>query len=200
MELLASQGFGSPLEMLIYVPRSVTKTDPGEDDMSTEVWSHVCARMITDRNPVCERFLSTVFDVFARMCPWPGKERLEVWMLQTLQQGAFLLEGPPPRTFRARMEGEKDGGDEYDARKDAFYSKSAQSLLELLADPNGASVLPPGALRICRATSSNLQASPELQHDYSHAVLLKWLTSDFLIDAIVAPEVSEAFIHVLLHS
>jgi hypothetical protein len=189
MELLASQGFGSPLEMLIYLPRSVTKADPGEDDLSTDVWAQVCARMITNRSPVCEKILSAVFDVFARMCPWPGKERLEVWILQTLQQGAFLLEAPPPRTFRARMEGEKDGGDEYEARKDAFYATAAQSLLELLADPMGASVLPPGALRICRATSSNLQATPESQNDYSHAVLLKWLTSDFLMDAIVAPEV-----------
>jgi hypothetical protein len=199
MELLASQSFGSPLEMLIYLPRSITKVDPGEDDLSTDIWAQVCARMITDRSPVCEKILSAVFDVFARMCPWPGKERLEVWILQTLQQGAFLLEAPPPRTFRARMEGEKDGGDEYDARKEAFYSTAAQSLLELLADPSGASVLPPGALQICRATSSNLQATPELQNDYSHAVLLKWLTSDFLMDAIVAPEVRRITKHVIRH-
>lgn len=189
VELLASQGFGSPLETLICAPRSITKSDPVRETQSTEIWAQVCAQLIVNQKPGSEKLVPAIFDIFAGQSAWSGKERLEMWILQTLQRGSFILEPPDKQTFAAWMGGREGAASNSEARLELFFTKAVESLLDLLADSTGASVIPPGALRLSHAISHALHERPRHQHAFPQFVLKQWLLPSFLVDAITIPEV-----------
>lgn len=192
MEVLSSQRFESALEALIYVPRSVTRADSREDELSVRIWAHVCARLIAGQKQGSERLVPAVWDIFAGMLPWPGRDRLEIWVLQTLRNGQFLLEPSTRKTFRDHLEARVEGPSEQEIRSEAFFTRAVESLLDLLSDTDDASVIPPGALRLCQAISEELSISPGHQNAFPSSVITRWLFGSFLLDIITTPEVSSA--------
>jgi len=130
----------------------------------------------------------TVLDTWASFGPWPGKDRLELWLLQTLQRGAFLLEQPAKATFRARMDGREELSADESLRMETFYTEATETLLDLLADGSGASVIPPNVLNMCHAIHDKLRSSPKHQRQFPQFVLTRWLFSPFFHDMITLPE------------
>ena len=192
-ELLTSFEHANPLEALILSIRGVADPNLASDPTATDVWSTVCARLISEQKPGCERFVPAVINLWALASPWPGKERLSVWVSQVLQNGLFLLEQPSKQTFRLRTQGPSDNNSDEEARTGQYYGNSVNSLLSLLIDESGASVIPEGARKLCHAICRKLQSSSNHQQAFPNFVLTRWLFSSFLPDAIALPEASTMF-------
>jgi hypothetical protein len=189
-ELLSSFEYGSPLEALVLSVRGIAHPCLASDPIATDVWSTVCARLISEQKPGCEKFVPAVINVWAMSSPWPGKERLSMWISQVLQNGLFLFEQAKKQSFRVRTQGLSDPNADDEARTGQYYASSVNSLLSLLGEHNGASAIPEGALELCHAICRKLQSSQHHHQGFPNFVLTRWLFSSFLPDAITLPEAS----------
>ena len=189
--LITSEAFGSPLEALVHCARSVADGTLSTDSRALDVWSTVCARAIIGQTVGSEKLVPSLLDIWACGSEWPGRDRLGLWILQTLQSGSFLIEQPTKQPFRIHEEGRLKATTEGAIRTDDFYSQASDELLDLIADPEGASVIPEPVLKMCRAIWKKLQPHPELQRAFPHFVLTRWLFSSF-IEAVTLPEVCRA--------
>ncbi|KAK4621849.1 hypothetical protein CLAFUW4_07422 [Fulvia fulva] len=187
IEIFFSFAFNSPIETLIFSTRGIPGADR-LDDHATQIWADVCARLVFEQKPGSERVVPAVLDIWSSSLPWPGKDRLETWILQTLQRGSFLLEQPNNPSFRARMSGRSDVSPEEEMRSERYFSEAADSLLELLSDQTGPSIIPPGALKLCHAVWGSLNEHPGHQRAFPQFVLVRWLFHTFCQDAITLPE------------
>ncbi|PIA91400.1 hypothetical protein CB0940_09730 [Cercospora beticola] len=187
VDVLNAYAYGSPLEALIFGPGLPLLDDQADRRRTTEVWATVCAKVITEQKPGSERLVPALLDIWSNFEPWLGKDRLETWMLQTLQRGAFVLEQPTKQTFRARVEGRPDVSAQDEARIEAFYAEATDSLLALFGDQHSPSVIPPGALSFCQAVSQKLRDSPQ-QRGFPSFILTRWLFNSFIMDVINLPE------------
>ncbi|EME43310.1 hypothetical protein DOTSEDRAFT_72658 [Dothistroma septosporum NZE10] len=186
-EALLSSAFHSPLETLIFSTRGIAVASL-LDDQATRMWAAVCARLIFEQRPGSERVVPAVLDIWSSSFPWPGKDRLETWILQTLQRGSFLLEQSSNPSFRARMSGRSDIPPEEEIRSESFFTEAATSLLELLSDETGPSIVPPGALKLCHAVWDDLGDHPGHQRAFPQFVLVRWLFHAFILDVTTLPE------------
>lgn len=189
VDMLSSCSYASALETLVYCVRGLNGCGDIEQERSTNVWATVCARMISKQKPGSERIVPAILDIWAASSPWPAKERLELWMLKTLQEGSFLLDQPSKQTFRARVEGRSKIPPEDELQAEAFYAKAVNSLLDLLGEHVGSTLIPPAALAMCRAIWMELADSPGHQNGLPQFIATRWLCSSFLADILALPEV-----------
>ncbi|TKA64964.1 hypothetical protein B0A55_09907, partial [Friedmanniomyces simplex] len=185
---LSSLAFRSALETLVYSVSAYSGGSNVEDRRALDVWSTVCARLIAEQKPGSEKLVPAVLDLWAVSTAWPGKQRLELWLLQTLQRGAFLLEQPSKQSFRMRIQVRPEIPALEDVQAEAFYVDAVDQLLELLSDTSGVAVIPEPALRMCRAIWTKLPQDSGHQRGLSRFLLTRWLFSSFAMDAIVLPE------------
>ena len=189
-ELLSSLEYSSPLETLIHSVRGISGCSLEDDHVATDVWATVCARLISEQKPGSEKIVPAVIDAWASSSAWPGKDRLAVWIADTLQNGSLLLDLPNKQSFRLRVQGRPETPAEDELRSETFYADAVHSLLCLLSDPHGASVIPEAALKLCQAICRKLHFSPGHQHAFPNFVITRWLFSSFLPDAVMLPEAS----------
>lgn len=197
VDMVSSYSYGNALETLICGVRGLGNSGNLEQERSTKVWATVCAKLLAKQKPGSEKLVPAVLDIWASSISWPGKDRLELWILKTLQEGFFLLDQPSRQTFRARVEGRSEIPPEDEIRAEAFYTRAVDSLLGLLGDRSGPSVIPPGAIAMCRAIGDELADSPGHQRNLPQFIITRWLCSSFLVDALTVPEVriSSAVVH-----
>jgi len=188
-EMLTSSAYGSSLEMLVHCVRGITGPLEYEDERTLDVWSTVCARLLSEQKPGSEKLVPAVLDIWAASAKWPGKDRLELWMLETLQNASFLTEQPSKQSFRVRVQARHDASAEDHLRAETFYTRAVNSLLDLLADQTGASVIPLPVIHMSRAIWRKLHRSPG-QRGFARFVVTRWLFSPFFFDVLVLPEVS----------
>ena len=189
-ELLSSFEYGSPLETLVLSVRGNVDPSLANDHIATDVWSTVCAKLITEQRPGFEKAVPAVINLWAQSSQWPGKERFSLWISQVLQDGSFLLDQPSKQSFRVRAQGPQNGTTNDDIRSDQFYKASVTSLMALLGDQHGASMIPIGADKMCRAICQKLHGPHQHgQQAFAKFVLTRWYLS-FLHGAITLPEVS----------
>ncbi|KAK0994544.1 hypothetical protein LTR91_007612 [Friedmanniomyces endolithicus] len=145
----------------------------------------------TIQKPGSEKLVPAVLDLWAVSTAWPGKQRLELWMLQVLQRGAFLLEQPSKQSFRMRIQARPAIPAQEDVEAEVFYADAVSELLELLSDVSGATVIPQPALDMCHAIWKKLSPGSGHQRGLSRFLLTRWLFSSFVLDAVVLPEVRD---------
>lgn len=189
VDMVSSYSYGSALETLIFGIRGHANTGNVEHQRATEIWATVSASLLSKQKPGSEKFIPAVLDIWTSTVPWPAKARLELWILQTLQEGSFLLDQPSKQTFRARVEGRSEIPAEDELRAESFYTQAVDSLLLLLGEQSGATLIPPGALIMCRAIWEKLADSPAHQHGLPQFIVTRWLCSSFIVDAFNIPEV-----------
>ncbi|KAK0356753.1 hypothetical protein LTR59_000965 [Friedmanniomyces endolithicus] len=188
MDSLSSVAFGSALETLIYAVDGHSGNLATDESRALEVWSTVCAHLIAIQKPGSEKLVPAVLDLWAVSTAWPGKQRLELWMLQVLQRGAFLLEQPSKQSFRMRIQARPAIPAQEDVEAEVFYADAVSELLELLSDVSGATVIPQPALDMCHAIWKKLSPGSGHQRGLSRFLLTRWLFSSFVLDAVVLPE------------
>ena len=188
-ELLTSCEPSSPLGALMSCTRSLNR-ELRHDPTAVDIWATACERLISDHKRGGEKIVPAVIDLCASSSPWPGKHRLEDWIGDTLQAGAFILNQHSRQSFRVRVQGRPDPSFEDEGKAEMFFSKAVQSLLEVLADPNGVSAIPEGAILLCQHVCDRMRLSFGQRDAFCNFVLTRWLFNSFVVDAITLPEVS----------
>lgn len=159
-----------------------------EDLRRTEIWSTTCARIIAEGTPGGEQFTRTVLNAWAAMREWPVKASLELFLMDALQEGDWLLDalddhlpGPGPTSETRAM---RDA-----LAADKFFNDAVERLLGLINhQPNGGGI-PQGVLEIGQAIIHKLD-NPKKQRAAQTFIVSKWFFSGFLMHAIINPEVS----------
>ena len=187
VERLLSFQRHDPLSALIYtIFANSSGPDSAEDLRRTDVWATVCAKLIKDTKS-SHNFIRTVLDVWAGMREWPGKANLELYIMQVLQDGQFLLEKAEEPAVRS--------GTQLAARStkdtiaaDEFYDKAVKRLFEVVDDEPSAGGIPEGALEIGNAILRKLGEEKNLRKASQNFFVSRWLFSSFLFNAIIRPE------------
>ena len=191
VERLLSFQRHDPLAALIYTCFANTSgPDSAEDLRRTDVWAVTCARLIQENRPGSERFIKCVLDTWAGMRDWPGKANLELYLMQVLQEGQFLLEKedrPPLSTGQSEARNVKDS-----IAAEDFYGKAVKRLFEVVDDEPSAGGIPEGVLEIGNAILRKLEDPGSKKHRAAAQsfIVSRWFFTSYLMTAIIHPEVS----------
>ncbi|USP72813.1 hypothetical protein yc1106_00087 [Curvularia clavata] len=189
VERLLSFQRHDPLAALIYtIFANSSGPDSAEDLRRTDVWATVCAKLIKDTK-ISHNFIRTILDVWAGMREWPGKANLELYLMQTLQDGQFLLEKAEESGVRAGAQPVPRSTKDTIAA-DEFFDKAVKRLFEVVDDEPSAGGIPEGVLEIGNAILRKLNEENErgARKASQNFFVSRWLFSSFLLNAIIHPE------------
>jgi hypothetical protein len=162
--------------------------DSAEDLRRTNCWATTCARMVLENRPGWERFIPRVLDVWADMREWPIKANFELFLMQLLQDGQFLLEHDPS-TFKPGNSTDKPKDKPLEYAAEEFYDRSVKKLIALLDGDRVAGGLPEGILEIGHAILHKLSPSKKHKRMAEIFILVHWFFGTFLYQSIIYPEV-----------
>ncbi|KAL1849821.1 hypothetical protein Plec18170_007342 [Paecilomyces lecythidis] len=162
-----------PLSALLFnVFAPSLNSDSAESRLRLDVWSSTCAKLISHGGSKHHSFVGYVLSSWSLCSQWKVKPKFELYLMDVLQKGAFLLENiesplglsfdaEPPDPFRT------DAAEE-------FFESAVETLFEILDDPDGG--FPHGALEMGRAIFGKLTV-PEtrdrfLDYMFAHGLLL----------------------------
>jgi hypothetical protein len=190
VETLLSFSRHDPLSSLIFtVFANSSGPDSSEDLRRTDAWATTCARLITETNrPAADKVLRSVLDVWADMRDWPVKQNLELYLMQTLQEGQFLLESheeSPGKIVIAMDQPNKQL--EYAAEE--FFERAVKRLFTVIDSEPSAGGLPEGVVEIGHAILKKLGASKRHRARAEWIIFYCWFFSTFLPRALIFPEV-----------
>ncbi|KAF1834006.1 hypothetical protein BDW02DRAFT_355808 [Decorospora gaudefroyi] len=187
VERLLSFQRHDPLSALIYtIFANSSGPDSAEDLRRTDVWATVCAKLIKDTK-TSPNFIRTVLDVWAGMREWPGKTNLELYLMQVLQDGQFLLEKAEEQAARSGTQPVARSTKDTIAA-DEFFDKAVKRLFEVVDDEPSAGGIPEGVLEIGNAILRKLDEEKNLRKASQNFFVSRWLFSTFLLNAIIHPE------------
>lgn len=200
VERLLSFQRHDPLAALIYtIFANSSGPDSAEDLRRTDVWATTCARLIMETKQGSEKFIKSVLDVWAGMREWPGKTNLELYLMQVLQDGQFLLEKAEEQSARSGAQPAARTTKDTIAA-DEFFDKAVKRLFEVVDDEPSAGGIPEGVLEIGNAILRKLDETKNLRRGAQNFFVSRWLFSTFLLNAIIHPEarfptVNPPFLH-----
>ncbi|EUC46967.1 hypothetical protein COCMIDRAFT_25027 [Bipolaris oryzae ATCC 44560] len=177
IERLLSFQRHDPLSALVYtIFANSSGPDSAEDLRRTDVWATVCAKLIKDTK-ISHNFIRTILDVWAGMREWPGKANLELYLMQTLQDGQFLLEKAEESSVRAGAQPVARSTKDTIAA-DEFFDKAVKRLFEVVDDEPSAGGIPEGVLEIGNAILRKLNEENERgarkasQNFFTHGIMI----------------------------
>ncbi|KAK4996420.1 hypothetical protein LTR66_003974 [Elasticomyces elasticus] len=157
-----------------------------EDCRRTNTLATVCARLVTQQKAGSDTFILSLLDAWSGLRRWTGKQRFEMYLMETIQEGIFILEKPDKQSFRVRTQLVDVQGENDQAAVERFYERAVRGLLALLDDQPG--IIPPGALEMGHAIARKLVESPKHLNGMPYFMTARWLFSTFLLDAMTYPE------------
>ncbi|KAF2465145.1 uncharacterized protein BDR25DRAFT_91094 [Lindgomyces ingoldianus] len=188
IERLLSFQRHDPLAALIYtIFANSSGPDSAEDLRRTDAWATTCAKLITAGKPGCDKFIIHVLDAFAGMREWPGKANLELYLMQVLQDGQFLLEKAEEQSARPASQPVARSTKDTIAADD-FYDKAVKRLFEVVDDEPSAGGIPEGVLEIGNAILRKMEESGGRRAGTRTFIVSRWLFSTYLLNAIIHPE------------
>jgi hypothetical protein len=187
VERLLSFQRHDPLAALVYtIFANSSGPDSAEDLRRTDVWATTCAKLIKDTKSG-SNFIRTILDVWAGMREWPGKANLELYLMQVLQDGQFLLEKAEEQAARTGTQPAPRSTKDTIAA-DEFFDKAVKRLFEVVDDEPSAGGIPEGVLEIGNAILRKLEEEKNLRKASQNFFVSRWLFSTFLLNAIIHPE------------
>jgi hypothetical protein len=192
VERLLSFQRHDPLSALIYTAfANSAGPDSAEDRRRTEAWATVCARLIVEAKRGTDMLMTSVLSVWAAMRDWPAKANIELYLMQVLQDGQFLLDKANHNMTEKQLL----------YATDEFFSRSVKKLFDMIDDEPSAGGMPEGVWEISTAIMEKISKigkskqipAGQLKHmrrGAEQVILFRWFFSAFLPNAIVFPEVS----------
>lgn len=189
VERLLSFQRHDPLSALIHTCfANSAGPDSAEDLRRTEIWGSVCAKLITESKGGAESFIGSVLHIWTSMREWSGRSNMEWFLMKILEDGAFLLEKAEDQAGTRIHVEPRNAKDSIAA--DDFYDSAVKGLFEVVDDPRAGGI-PEGLLELGNAILRKLDPK---RHNHTKVFLVsKWLFSNFLLNAIVHPEVFMRF-------
>lgn len=188
VERLLSFQRHDPFAALIYtIFANSAGPDSAEDLRRTDVWATTCARLIMESKQGTEKFIKSVLDAYAGMREWPGKANLELYLMQVLQDGQFLLERAEEQAARSGAQPVTPTTKDNIAAEE-FFDRAVKRLFEVVDDEPSAGGIPEGVLEIGNAILRKLDETKNLRKGAQNFFVSRWLFSTFLLNAIIHPE------------
>lgn len=177
VERLLSFQRHDPLSALLYTCfANSSGPDSSEDRRRTDAWATTCARLITDARQGSDRLIKSVLDAWAGMRDWPAKANIELFLMEVLQDGQFLLEKSSLSEKELQYATEE------------FTDASVKKLFDVIDDEPSAGGMPEGVWEIGVAILKRLGKVKQWRTAAETVIIHRWFFAGFLSNAIVFPE------------
>lgn len=164
---------------------SSSKRGSREFSRRTDIWSSTCARVITAANPGSEEFIVAAIDAFASAQEWSLKPKMEMYLMQVLAEGSFLLGVPASRTMSFT---EPTLNASHAVSVANFYDKSLRALFDMLASGPPREAVPQSVLELIHAILRKIQ-DPQQRAVAKKFIVSRWYFASFLSGVLSYPEV-----------
>lgn len=160
---------------------------PGSADhlLRLDTWSSTCAALYSHSDQTYQFFLGEILNAFASLHEWRAKSRIDLFLMNLLQTGAFLLE-PVEDNFTSNDFHFPVSDPLRTEEAEEFFDNAVRELFAILNDGDGG--LPFGALHFGSAVLGKL-GETETQSSFRGFLLYSWYFCDFLFSALTMPEV-----------
>ncbi|RAL01999.1 uncharacterized protein BO80DRAFT_444247 [Aspergillus ibericus CBS 121593] len=173
-----------PLSTVLFnVYASPLDSDAPEAQLRLDVWSSVCAKLIADGGNKYDPLLGHILGSWATSSEWKAKPKFELYLMDVLQTGSFLLEhveAPPGMSY---------GAEPPDPLRtevaEEFFASAVDDLFQLLDDPDGG--LPHGVMQLSNAVLQKLDRQ-DGRARFLEFLFVQWFFSKFLYGALTYPE------------
>uniref|UniRef100_A0A093V045 Uncharacterized protein n=1 Tax=Talaromyces marneffei PM1 TaxID=1077442 RepID=A0A093V045_TALMA len=156
---------------------------PEESVLRLDVWSSTCAKLLSSGDNKYLNVVGQVLSYWSTTSYWQARQKIELYLMDVLQKGAFLLENienpashslgvEPPDPLRT------DAAEE-------FFESAVQTLFEVLDDSDAG--LPSAALEFCNAVLNKL-TDAETRDRFLEFIFVQWFFSRYLYYALTFPE------------
>ncbi|EXJ76574.1 uncharacterized protein A1O5_01082 [Cladophialophora psammophila CBS 110553] len=174
----------NPLSFLIHnIYGSTQDIQNNESQLRLSTWSTICASLLTESGLTFEAIIGEVLSSFAHLYEWQIKDRLEIFLMGSLQRGAFLYNSLESAAATSRTNfGPFDPSNTPQAQ--TFFDAEVKELFQILCCDGG---IPTGALTLARAIIGKLPTM-ESQSAFRGHFFFRWFLQDFLRIAISFPE------------
>ncbi|CAG7961104.1 unnamed protein product [Penicillium nalgiovense] len=173
-----------PLSILLFnVFAAPLDPETPEARLRMEVWSSVCAQLISNGSSRYYSLIGQILSSWTTGSTWKARPKFELYLMDILQTGAFLLEPiatPPGLDFAM---------DSLDPLRtdvaEEFFASAVDDLFRVLDDPDGG--FPHAVLLFAKAVLRKLD-NPETCSRFLEFLFLQWFFSKFLYRALTYPE------------
>lgn len=174
-----------PLSTLIFnVYATTLGSESAENSLRLDAWSSTCAKLVSYGGSGQYTFVGHLLNIWSGFGEWKVKPKFEIYLMDVLQKGAFLLEHSNSRNPGV-------DGDYLDPMRtdvaEQFFRSSVQALFAVLDDSDGG--FPPGALEFGKSVVEKLGFT-ETRRRFLGYIFYQWFFCKFLHNAICFPEVS----------
>ncbi|KAL3478453.1 hypothetical protein BJX99DRAFT_256574 [Aspergillus californicus] len=171
-----------PLSTLLFnVYAAPLNSEAPEAKLRLDMWSSVCAKLIADGASRSYALIDHILTLWSTGSGWKAKPKFELYLMDILQTGAFLLEhiAPPPGLEMDPIDPLRtDVAEE-------FFASTADALLELLDDPDAG--LPQTVVQLSKAILQKLDRE-DCRDRFLDFLFVQWFFSKFLYGALTYPE------------
>ena len=175
----------NPLSILLCnVYAAPLESETPEFTLRLETWSSVCAQLMSHGSSKFYPLIGQILSSWATGSNWKARPKFELYLMDILQTGAFLLEHI-----------ETPAGLEYAAEAldplrtdvaEEFFASAVDDLFRLLDDPDGG--FPCAVLQFAKAVLRKLDHS-DSRSRFLEYLFVQWFFPKFLYSALTYPEV-----------
>ncbi|KAJ5573823.1 uncharacterized protein N7459_008250 [Penicillium hispanicum] len=172
LSILLCNVFAAPLE-----------PETPEAKLRVEVWSSVCAQLMSFGSSRFYPLIGQILSSWASGSSWKARPKFELYLMDILQTGAFLLEHidtPAGLDYAAeamdplRTEAAEE-----------FFASALDDLFRVLDDPDGG--FPRAVLQFAKAVLQKLD-NPDTRSRFLEYLFIQWFFPKFLYSALTYPE------------
>ncbi|KAJ5280261.1 Chromatin assembly factor 1 subunit A [Penicillium angulare] len=172
-----------PLSILLYnVYAAPMEPETPEAQLRMETWSSVCAQLISTGSNKFHPLISQILSSWAAGSNWKARPKFELYLMDILQTGAFLLEhvdAPVGLDFAEPLDPLRtDVAEE-------FFISAVDELFRVLDDPD--SGFPCAVLQFAKAVLRKID-NPDIRSRFLEYLFLQWFFPKFLYSALTYPE------------
>lgn len=166
LSILLSNVYAAPLE-----------PETPEARLRVDVWSSICAQLISHGSNRFYPLISHILSSWATGSNWKARPRFELYLMDILQTGAFLLEHTdtsPEALDPLRTDAAEE-----------FFASAINDLFRVLDDPDGG--FPRAVLQFAKAVLRKID-NPDIRSRFLEYLFLQWFFPKFLFGALTYPE------------
>lgn len=173
LSILLCNVFAAPLE-----------PETPEATLRIELWSSVCAQLMSQGSSRFYPLIGQILSSWATGSTWKARPKFELYLMDILQTGAFLLEHidtPAGLDFAAEALDplRTDVAEE-------FFASAVDDLFRVLDDPDAG--FPRTVLQFAKAVLQKLD-NPDTRSRFLEYLFIQWFFPKFLYSALTYPEV-----------
>lgn len=166
---------------------SSASLDSTEHRRKNQIWARTTSRVMCAGKLGSEEFTVATIDSFVSTKDWTLKPNLEIYLLQVLSEGHFLLD-PPEENLNA-----KPGSMEPDKASHAiavaeFFDKYTRRLFAMLTASGPSDAIPKGVLGLIHSILLDIRDG-QMRELAKKFIVSRWYFASFLSSVLVYPEV-----------